>query len=595
LKKKFSRKGQKSEGGSSYGKRTSTRSKSDSIGRTRKDKGGSYEKKRSSGFSEHGGFVKNNSDGGESDGGYKKRAYKSDGDFSKKRSSRSDNDKGFGKRSSRGGDDFKKKSFRSDSDGGYKKRGFKSDGDFSKKRSKRSDDDKGFGKRSSRDGDDFKKKSFRSDSEDGGYKKRAYKSDGDFSRKRSSRSDEDKGFGKRSSRGGDDFKKKSYGSDSGGGYKKRSYKSDGDFSKKSSRRSDDDKGFGKRTSRGGDDFKKKSYRSDSDGGYKKRGFKSDDRKGSFRKFGDKPGGQEGFVKKGNASESFHYDDIEEVKPKKERVIDVEKNKGRQIEKEGTFEHQEEKLNLFGKSETIRLNKYIANAGICARREADEHIAAGEVTVNGEVITAMGYRVKPGEVVTYQGKVVEPGRKVYILLNKPKDFVTTTDDERGRRTVMELLKGVTEERIYPVGRLDRNTTGLLLLTNDGELAQKLTHPSFEVRKVYHVVLNKNISREELDQIKDGVDLEDGIAEVDDADYAGTGLKNEVGIELHSGKNRIVRRIFEHLGFEVMGLDRVLYAGLTKKEIPRGHWRYLSDKEVVKLKHFTQKKPKPRSET
>jgi 23S rRNA pseudouridine2605 synthase len=409
---------------------------------------------------------------------------------------------------------------------------------------------------------------------------------GFYEKKRSSGFSEREGFVKKNSEGDESNR---------GGYKRNSFKSDSDFSKKRSSHSDDDIGFGKRSSRAGDDFKKKPYRSNSDGTYKKRAFKSDDRKGSFKKYDDKSRSHSGFMKKSKSSDSIHFEDIEEVKPKKERVIDIEKIKGRQIDKEGTFEHQEEKLNLFGKSETIRLNKYIANAGICARREADEHIAAGEVTVNGEVITAMGYRVKPGEVVTFQGKVVEPGRKVYILLNKPKDFVTTTDDERGRRTVMELLKGVTEERIYPVGRLDRNTTGLLLLTNDGELAQQLTHPSFEVKKVYHVVLNKNITREELDRIKEGLVLDDGIAEVDDVDYAGTGLKNEVGIELHNGKNRIVRRIFENLGYDVVGLDRVLYAGLTKKEIPRGHWRYLTDKEVLKLKHFKQQKPKPRRET
>lgn len=305
-----------------------------------------------------------------------------------------------------------------------------------------------------------------------------------------------------------------------------------------------------------------------------------------------------FIPTKSESKVLHSDNKKlkaEIYGKKNRALNTDKIIKRQVEKEGTYEYQEEHINLFDKSDTIRLNKYIANAGICARRVADEHIAAGEVTVNGEVITAMGYRVKPGDVVTFQGRVVQPGKKVYILLNKPKDYVTTTDDERGRRTVLDLIKGVTEERIYPVGRLDRNTTGLLLLTNDGELAQKLTHPSYEVRKVYHVVLNKNISREELEQIKNGIELEDGIAEVDDVDYAGTGLKNEVGIELHSGKNRIVRRIFEHLGFEVIALDRVLYAGLTKKDIPRGHWRYLTDKEILRLKHFVPKKPKPRRET
>lgn len=343
--------------------------------------------------------------------------------------------------------------------------------------------------------------------------------------------------------------------------------------------------------------KKKNYDNESEGFVKKRSLNSEKPNADKRRF-DKSSRSSSSFKKSTRPKSERensFDKMEAVFQKKKHIVDPDKNIKRRIDKEGSFEHQSESLNVFGKSETIRLNKYIANAGICARRVADKHIAAGEVTVNGEVITAMGYRVKPDDVITFQGKVVQPGKKVYILLNKPKDFITTLDDERGRRTVMELIKGVTEERVYPVGRLDRNTTGLLLLTNDGELAQQLTHPSYEIRKVYHVVLNKNITREELNQIKNGIELEDGIAEVDDVDYAGTGLKNEVGIELHSGKNRIVRRIFEHLGFEVIGLDRVLYAGLTKKDLPRGHWRFLTDKEIIKLKHFNKQRPKPRRET
>lgn len=237
------------------------------------------------------------------------------------------------------------------------------------------------------------------------------------------------------------------------------------------------------------------------------------------------------------------------------------------------------------SDGVRLNKYMSNAGIAARRKADELIAAGNVQVNGVVVREMGHKVMPGDKVTFQGKNVEPMRNlVYILLNKPKDFVTTTDDEKGRRTVMELVASATEERIYPVGRLDRQTTGLLLFTNDGELAQRLTHPSHGVRKVYFVTLDKPLHPQDLLSIKKGLTLEDGLVQVDDVAYGNKADKKEIGIELHVGKNRIVRRIFEHLGYDVVKLDRVMYAGLTKKDLPRGRWRHLDDREIIMLKHF-----------
>ena len=233
----------------------------------------------------------------------------------------------------------------------------------------------------------------------------------------------------------------------------------------------------------------------------------------------------------------------------------------------------------------RLNKYMAHAGIAARRAADEIIASGEVTVNGEVVKEMGYRVQPTDVVKYQGKTVKPVRNmVYILLNKPKDYITTTSDDLDRHTVMELVASATDERVYPVGRLDRNTTGLLLMTNDGDLAQKLSHPSRKMKKIYHAVLDKPISEDELEQIAKGLVLEDGVAQIDAVAYADRKDRAQVGIELHIGKNRIVRRIFEHLGYDVVKLDRVFYGGLTKKDLPRGRWRHLEDKEVIMLKHF-----------
>ncbi|MGB5699040.1 pseudouridine synthase [Muriicola sp.] len=230
---------------------------------------------------------------------------------------------------------------------------------------------------------------------------------------------------------------------------------------------------------------------------------------------------------------------------------------------------------------IRLNKYVANSGVCSRREADTYIAAGNVTVNGKPLTEMGHKVSLTDEVRFDGRLLNPEKKEYILLNKPKNFITTTKDEKGRRTVMELISNATKSRLVPVGRLDRNTTGLLLFTNDGDLAKKLTHPRHGVRKIYHVELNKNLKTEDLHKIQEGVMLEDGLIKVDEISYLNNAPKKEVGVEIHSGKNRIVRRIFEQLGYEVVKLDRVIFANLTKKDLPRGHWRPLTDQEVINL--------------
>ncbi len=234
-------------------------------------------------------------------------------------------------------------------------------------------------------------------------------------------------------------------------------------------------------------------------------------------------------------------------------------------------------------ETIRLNKFIAKSGLCSRRDADTLIAEGKISINGKVFTGMGFQVSRKDKVTYKGKILVPENFVYVLLNKPKDFITTTDDPQKRRTVMDLIKQAGDERIYPVGRLDRNTTGLLLLTNDGELAKKLTHPSHNVPKIYAALLNKPISTAHLKEIKKGIELNDGVATVDEIEVLDSN-KKELGLEIHMGKNRIVRRIFEHLGYEVIKLDRVMYANLTKKNLPRGKWRYLNERERVLLKHF-----------
>ena len=231
---------------------------------------------------------------------------------------------------------------------------------------------------------------------------------------------------------------------------------------------------------------------------------------------------------------------------------------------------------------IRLNKFLANAGVCSRREADEFIQAGVVKVNGEVVTELGTKVVRTDEIHFHDQLVSLEKKVYVLLNKPKDCVTTSDDPQQRKTVMDLVKNVCPERIYPVGRLDRNTTGVLLLTNDGDLASKLTHPKFLKKKVYHVFLDKNVTAHDLQQIATGVELADGEVHADAIEYASDVDKSQVGIEIHSGKNRIVRRIFEHLGYRVVKLDRVQFAGLTKKNLRRGDWRFLTEKEVEMLR-------------
>ncbi len=235
------------------------------------------------------------------------------------------------------------------------------------------------------------------------------------------------------------------------------------------------------------------------------------------------------------------------------------------------------------SGSVRLNKFIANAGVCSRRDADKLITQGHITINDEKAQELGFKVKPTDVVKYNGKVLMPEKPVYILLNKPKDFITTLDDPDGRPTVMELVKRKGGERIYPVGRLDRKTTGILLLTNDGYLAKKLSHPSSEVKKLYEVVLDKPIAQEDYERLQAGVTLEDGFAKADEIAIISDD-KRTLGIQIHMGRNRIVRRMFEAIGYEVIRLDRVMYAELTKKGLPRGKWRYLLEKELIRLKYL-----------
>ncbi len=231
---------------------------------------------------------------------------------------------------------------------------------------------------------------------------------------------------------------------------------------------------------------------------------------------------------------------------------------------------------------VRLNKYLSNAGVCSRRDADVLISTGVVSVNGKIITEMGFKVGPTDVVKYDGESINAEKKRYVLLNKPKGFITTMDDPMGRKTVMGLVKKACKERIYPVGRLDRETTGLLLFTNDGDLAKKLTHPKHKASKIYHVTLNKKVVKEDLQKLVEGIKLEDGTTKFDKASYISDATAKDVGVELHSGKNRIVRRSFEAMGYKVVKLDRVTFAGLSKRDLPRGMYRKLSEKEVAFLK-------------
>lgn len=241
------------------------------------------------------------------------------------------------------------------------------------------------------------------------------------------------------------------------------------------------------------------------------------------------------------------------------------------------------------AEKMPLNKYISHSGICSRRDAVDIIKGGKVKVNDAVVTEPGFKIAETDVVLVSGKKITPAKNlVYILMNKPKDYITTTEDEKGRKTVLDLIKKATTEKVYPVGRLDRNTSGVLLLTNDGDLTQKLTHPSNEIKKVYAVTLDKPLSKTHFDEILRGVPLEDGPANVDSLAYTDVKDKTQIGIEIHSGRNRIVRRIFEHYGYDVKNLDRVIFAGLTKKNVDRGKWRFLSEKEVRDLKYFKKGK-------
>jgi 23S rRNA pseudouridine2605 synthase len=563
------------------GSKSSYGSKKSSFGSDRpaRDKDG-FEKKRKS-FDDRG-----------ERGSYKKKSL---GDDRGERKSRS-----YGDSSERGG--FKKKSYGDADRGEGKSRSYgdsKDRGGFKKK--SYGDDDRG----------ERKSRSYVDSSERGGFKKKSYGDDdrgerksrsyGDSSErggfKKKSYGDDDRGEGKSRSygdskdRGG--FKKKSYGDDGGerksrsygdsserGGFKKKSYGDDGGERKSRS--------YGDSSERGG--FKKKSYGDDDRGERKSRSYGDSSERGGFKKksYGDDRGG---FKKS--------YSDRNAGGPKR-RFSESKFSKDEDGQEDGwvEFDGQEDAQEFVSKQSrnkkvsykgdandngAIRLNRFIANTGLCSRREADELIAAGAVKVNGKFVTELGTKVTPGDTVHYGDQLLRRESFVYVLLNKPKDYITTTDDPQERRTVMELVKDACKERIYPVGRLDRQTVGLLLLTNDGDLSERLMHPKYGVRKIYHVTLDKNLKAEDFEAISEGVTLEDGPIKVDEINYVGEGTdRKQVGVVLHSGRNRIVRRLFEHLGYNVVTLDRVLYAGLTKKNLARGKWRFLSTQEIGMLK-------------
>jgi len=323
--------------------------------------------------------------------------------------------------------------------------------------------------------------------------------------------------------------------------------------------------------------KSKSYsgRSDNNDERPQRSFGGE--RPTEKKFTGRPSANSGF-KKREGSKSYSSDKPQRSKPVYDKITpDLDATAKTLRGRKKSSESKDAGL--------IRLNRYISNAGICSRRKADELIAAGVVSVNGVVISELGHKVDPQkDEIRYNGETLKREKMVYVLLNKPKDYITTTEDPQERRTVMHLVEKASRERIYPIGRLDRNTTGLLLMTNDGDLADKLSHPRNNIVKLYQVELNKSLTQGDLNKIAFGLELEDGLIKPDSIAYVAGGTKREIGIQIHSGKNRIVRRIFEHLGYEVVKLDRAVYANLTKKDLPRGRWRYLDESEVIQLKHL-----------
>lgn len=491
-----------------------------------------------------------------------------DSDSSKSFGKSSFSEKGEGKFSSKGksfgkkDDSFNKPSFGRKPD--FKSEGKGSFGDKPKGKFFRSDD-------RNVDKPSFGNRTDSRDTDKRGHGNNRFGKGGGFNKKFEKR--DDSGFQKKSfSQKSDRFKKDDF---SGKKFEKR----EGDFSKKP---------FGEHSDRNKKSGFTGSKKFDKDSGTEKPFFKKD-----FSKDPAPREGGERLVYKGRGRDQKPVFGL--AAPRSPQESSTEKRgfgKNRPNRQELNPDRPEYNFDALparqvkGKeeSDSIRLNKFIANSGICGRREADDLIANGLITVNGEVVKEMGFKVKKTDRVVYQGKKINPEKPVYVLLNKPKDFITTTDDPMERKTVMKLVENACEERIFPVGRLDRNTTGLLLFTNDGELTAKLSHPSNEVKKIYQVTLDMPLTQNHEVEILAGLTLEDGDVKVDDMQVLSKD-RTILGLEIHVGRNRIVRRLFAHLGYEVVALDRVMYAGLDKKDLKRGHYRFLTEQEVIRLKYFT----------
>lgn len=525
--------------------------------------------------------------------------------------------KSFGKRN---GEDNGKKSFgkpKSFSSGSKSRKPFD-------KNEKSSDDRKSDAKGDGKPG----KRVFRSEDFGGKPKKDFNEKSGKEYKERRSYSDKDKGFrGKEKSSDWNKDDKKSFGEKRGSGFSKDfSKKKREDYSEERPRKEyGDKKSFGKKrdynddhTSKSFEGKEKREYKdsserkgsSDKKSFGKKREYNDDFSAGKFERkekreskdFSDRKGDgdRKSFGKKREYNDDFSSGKFERKDKRSSKDFSDKKYSGekksfgkkREFKEEYTDGAKEKRprivKNSFQKRNPendglIRLNKYISNSGVCSRREADKLIESGAVTVNGKIVAELGFKVSPDDVITYGGQAIKRERKVYVLLNKPKDYITTLDDPEGRKTVMELVKNAGKERIYPVGRLDRNTTGLLMLTNDGEMAMKLTHPKHNIQKMYAVEIDRGLKPEHLKALHEGIELEDGFIKADKIEFVGEGSnRKEIGIEIHSGRNRIVRRMFEHFDYNVVKLDRVMFAGLTKKDLPRGKWRFLSEKEISFLK-------------
>src|SRR5574344_718111 len=428
-------------------------------------------------------------------------------------------------------------------------------------------------------------RNFDSDRENRGFNR---KEDGDRDKRRSYNS-QDRDFNNEDR--GERRERRSYSNDRGGYRGEDRGFSHEDRGERRERRpyNREDRGFNSEDR--GERRERRSYSNDR-GGYNSgdredrgdRRSRSNSREGGFnRRDKDYSRQDRGYSRDNNHTDRRSYDDRTRNRNGYER-----RNSKRMSFEKGNSEGYEAPMRT-NEDGLIRLNKYISNSGICSRREADDLIKAGAVTVNGQVVTEMGHKVKPEDVIVYGGERLSSERKKYLLLNKPKGYITTLDDPQKRNTVLTLIEDACRERLYPVGRLDRNTTGLLLFTNDGDLTKKLTHPSFGARKIYSADLDKPLKKDDIEHLLSGVELEDGMAQAAQVDYNDSGEdKKSVGIELHSGKNRIVRRMFESLGYEVVKLDRVSFAGLTKKALPRGAWRFLTDQEVAFLKMLPNRK-------